>query len=441
MNQQLYRQRRQQLLDQLPEKGLAIIPAASEVTRSRDTEYPFRQASDYWYLTGFNEPDGLLVLMKGREQGESVIFTLPKDPAMEVWTGLRLGQEAAIDELGVDQAFPLAEIDQQLISMLGEAKEVWLPLDDTSLYQRYLGWRQGVISQRKRSATLPDTLVDVAARLAEMRLIKSADEIELMRKAVNISAAAHLRALKVCRPGMYEYQLQAELEHEFAVQGATAPAYASIVGSGANACVLHYIANLSQMQAGDLVLIDAGAEYQGYAGDITRTFPVNGRFSEPQKQIYELVLKANQEAIGQVRPGATLEAIHQTVIRVLTQGLVDLGILQGELETLIAEDAVKAYFMHGTGHWLGLDVHDVGLYRLEGQARPLQAGMVLTIEPGLYFAPDAEQVASHWRGIGVRIEDDVLVTSEGCEVLSQEVPKALAELEALMGGEDASTKN
>ena len=439
MSHQPFRQRRQQLLEQLPDRGLALIPAATEVTRSRDTEYPFRQASDFWYLTGFTEPDGLLVLMKGRSEGESLIFTLPKDPAMEVWTGIRLGQAAAVTQLEVDQAFTLSEIDEQLVELLGEASEVWLPLEDLQLYQRYLTWRQGVKSKRKRSATLPDKLVDVEARLAEMRLLKSEDEVALMRKAAQISADAHCRAMKVCRPGLYEYQLQAELEHEFALQGAAAPAYTSIVGSGANACVLHYIANQSQMQSGDLVLIDAGAEYQGYAGDITRTFPVNGQFTSPQKQLYELVLQANQEAIKLTRPGTTLEAIHHAVLRILTQGLLDLGILEGELQQLVEEEACKPYFMHGTSHWLGLDVHDVGRYRLEGKARPLEPGMAFTIEPGLYFAPDRYEVDPCWRGIGIRIEDDVLVTPEGCEVLSQGVPKTVAELEALMGGEDANT--
>lgn len=437
MSSQLFSQRRQQLLELLPDRGLALIPAAHEVTRSRDTEYPFRQASDFWYLTGFTEPDGLLALMKGRSEGESLIFTLPKDPSMEVWTGIRLGQEAAITQLAVDQAFTLAEIDEKLIELIGEASEVWLPVDDLEFYQRYLGWRQGVRSKRKRSAVLPERLVDVAAQLAEMRLIKSPDEVALMRRAAQISADAHCRAMQACRPGMYEYQLQAELEHEFAFQAAAAPAYASIVGSGANACVLHYIANQSLLQAGDLVLIDAGAEYQGYAGDITRTFPVSGQFSQPQAQLYDLVLKANQEAIRLTQPGSTLEAIHHAVLRILTQGLLDLGILKGELEQLIEDEAFKPYFMHGTSHWLGLDVHDVGRYRLNGEARPLQPGMALTIEPGLYFAPDRDEVDPRWRGIGIRIEDDVVVTEDGCEVLSQGVPKTRQEVEALMGGEDA----
>ncbi|WP_114416770.1 Xaa-Pro aminopeptidase [Marinospirillum perlucidum] len=441
MSSQPFQQRRQQLLQSLPDRGLAIIPAATEVTRSRDTEYPFRQSSDYWYLTGCKEPDGLLVLMKGREEGESLIFTLPKDPAMEVWTGIRLGREEAVKQLGVDQAFALDQLDDLLPDLIGQASEVWLPFDDLKLYQRFLEGRQAALRKHKRSASLPDRLVDISARLAEMRLIKSPEEMELMRRAAEISAAAHCRAMRSCRPGQYEYQLQAEIEHEFAIRGASAPAYASIVGSGANACVLHYIANQSEMQAGQLVLIDAGAEYQGYAGDITRTFPVDGSFTGPQKRVYEWVLKANQEAIRQVRPGMTLEALHTTAVRILTEGLVDLGVLQGDLDQLIKDEAYKPFYMHGTGHWLGLDVHDVGQYRLGSRSRPLEPGMVFTIEPGLYFAPDNEEVDSCWRGLGIRIEDDVLVTETGCLVLSKDVPKTIDEVEALMRGQDAHLHN
>lgn len=438
MSSQMFSQRRERLLEQMPTGTVAILPAAKEVTRSRDTEYPFRQASDYWYLTGFNEPDGLLVLVKSAEGCESLLFNLPKDPDMEIWTGIRIGQEKATEQLGVDRALPLQEVDELLVELLSEAQEVWLPIEDKELYQRYLGWRQGVKRKRKRTATLPSRLVDLAAVIAEMRLIKSPEEVALLQKAVDISAAGHLRAIQASREGVYEYQLQAELEYEFARQGATAPAYASIVGSGANACVLHYIANQDRLQSGDLVLIDAGAEYQGYAGDITRTFPVNGRFSKPQQQIYELVLQANEEAIRLAAPGATLETLHLAVTRLLTQGLIELGILEGELETLLEQEACKAFFMHGTSHWLGLDVHDVGLYRLEGAARPLQPGMVFTIEPGLYFPPDCEAVDPCWRGIGIRIEDDVLITEQGCQVLSHQVPKTVAAIEALMRGEDAA---
>lgn len=432
MSSRIFAQRRQKLLDQLPDRALVILPAAREVIRSRDTEYPFRQASDFWYLTGCQEPEALLVMQKGRSQGESLLFVLPKDPAIEVWTGIRLGPEGAVEKLAMDQALDLNQADACLVDLLGEASEVWLPIDDADLYQRYLGWRQAVVKQRKRSACLPDKHIDLAAYLAEQRLIKSAAEIDLLTQAASISAAGHLRALRACRPGMKEYQLQAELEHEFAVQGAAAPAYSSIVGGGANACILHYIANQDELKAGDLVLIDAGAEYQGYAGDITRTFPVNGRFTPAQKQLYEVVLRANEAAIEQVQPGVSLESLHLTAVKQLVEGLVDLGILQGEVDRLVEDEAYKPFYMHGTGHWLGLDVHDVGRYRLEGEARPLQAGMVFTIEPGLYFAPDNLAIDECWRGIGIRIEDDVLVTEQGCEVLSHAVPKRISDLEALM---------
>ncbi|SFX39443.1 Xaa-Pro aminopeptidase [Marinospirillum alkaliphilum] len=436
--QSVYRARRQQLLDQLPEGALMILPAANLATRSRDTEYPFRQSSDFWYLTGYQEPEALLVLCKGRREGEQLLFNQPKDKLMETWTGIRLGQEAAISQLGVDQAFVLSEADQRVPLLLAEASEVWLPLEDEALYHRYLGWRQGVRRLQKRAARLPDRITDLSTLLGELRLIKQPEEIELLREAARISAEAHCRAMRNCRPGMYEYQLQAEIEHEFMLQGGCPPAYGSIVGAGDNACVLHYVDNRDALQDGDLVLIDAGAEFQGYAGDITRIFPVNGRFSLQQKQLYQLVLQANELAISLVRPGTTLDAIHQAVVRCLVEGLVALDLLQGEVQQLIDSETYKTFFMHGTSHWLGLDVHDAGLYRQQGQARALQPGMVFTIEPGLYIAPDQMDVDSLWRGIGIRIEDDVLVTEEGCEVLTQGVPKSVEGIETLMAGGDAT---
>lgn len=433
---EVFIKRRRALMDSLPDKALLLVPSATLATRSRDTEYPFRQDSDFWYLTGFNEPDAFLVLMKGYSEGEQFLFNQPKDKLMETWTGIRLGQEGAVAQLGFDQAFALAEIDQQLPNLLAQASEVWLPLDDEALYSRYLFWRQQVRARFKRVACLPARITDLSQHLGEMRLIKQPEEIALMQQAAQISAEAHCRAMQVCKPNMYEYQLQAEIEHEFRMQGASGPSYGSIVGAGDNACVLHYVENSAIMQAGDLVLIDAGAEYQGYAGDITRTFPVSGTFSTPQQQLYNLVLKANELAISLTCPNATLDELHQAVVQCLVTGLVDLGLLQGSVESLIETEAYKAFFMHGTSHWLGLDVHDVGLYRQVGQARPLQAGMVFTIEPGLYIAPDQADVDPQWRGIGIRIEDDVLVTATGCEVLTSGVPKTVAGIEALMKGAD-----
>lgn len=435
---EVFIQRRHRLLDCLPEHTLVILPSASLVTRSRDTEYPFRQSSDFWYLTGFVEPDALLIIKKDPQGSSCLLFNQPKDKQQEIWTGNRLGQEAAVQQLGFDRAYTFQSLDEILPPLLAEVSEVWMPLEDEALYSRYLHWRRLVRHSQKRGASLPDRLMDLSSQLGEMRLIKQPEEITLLREAARISAQAHCRAMQVCRPGLYEFQLQAELEHHFMVQGACPPAYGSIVGSGDNACVLHYVENRDQLQAGDLVLIDAGAEFQGYAGDITRTFPVSGKFSLQQKQLYQRVLKANQLAISLVRPGANLESIHQAVVHCLVEGLVELGLLQGEVQQLIDSEAYKVFFMHGTSHWLGLDVHDVGRYRLNGDSRPLQPGMTFTIEPGLYIAPDQQDVDSLWRGIGIRIEDDILVTEDGCEVLTEGVPKTVEGIEALMAGSDAA---
>ncbi len=432
LNSAIFTQRRQQLLDCLPPQAVVILPSASLATRSRDTEYPFRQSSDFWYLTGFNEPDALLVLAKGWQAGEQILFNQPKDKLLETWTGVRLGQELAISELGFDLAYTNTQTDTYLPDLLAQASEVWLPLEDAQLYNQYLTWLANARAKHRRLASLPTKLYDLSYHLGEQRLIKQPEEIELMRTAAQISALAHVQAMQVCRVGKYEYQLEAELEYVFKQQGAKAPAYTSIVGSGANACILHYVENSDQLKDGDLVLIDAGAEYQGYAGDITRTFPVNGCFSPEQKLIYDLVLEANELAISLASPNATLEQLHQAVVRCITAGLIQLEILTGSVEVAIQQESYKQFFMHGTSHWLGLDVHDVGQYLINGQARPLQEGMVFTIEPGLYFAPDDLSVAAKWRGIGVRIEDNILITATGCEVLTSSVPKTVAAIENLM---------
>lgn len=432
LNSAIFTQRRQQLLDCLPPQAVVILPSASLATRSRDTEYPFRQSSDFWYLTGFNEPDALLVLAKGWQAGEQILFNQPKDKLLETWTGVRLGQELAISELGFDLAYTNTQTDTYLPDLLAQASEVWLPLEDAQLYNQYLTWLANARAKHRRLASLPTKLYDLSYHLGEQRLIKQPEEIELMRTAAQISALAHVQAMQVCRVGKYEYQLEAELEYVFKQQGAKAPAYTSIVGSGANACILHYVENSAPLKDGDLVLIDAGAEYQGYAGDITRTFPVNGSFSSAQQAIYNLVLEANELAISLASPNATLEQLHQAVVRCITAGLIQLEILTGSVEVAIQQESYKQFFMHGTSHWLGLDVHDVGQYLINGQARPLQEGMVFTIEPGLYFAPDDLSVAAKWRGIGVRIEDNILITATGCEVLTSSVPKTVAAIEDLM---------
>lgn len=426
-----YRARREALMRELPAASAVLLPAAALVTRSNDSEYPFRQNSDFHYLTGFPEPDALLVLLPGRAEGESVLFCLDKDPAQEAWTGIRIGAEAATQRFGVDQAFANAEREERLAALLDGRETLYLLLDDPEAVALAEDVRRALKARSRRGAVAPRALADIAPGLHEQRLIKSDAELSLMRHAGRISAQAHVRAMQAARPGRHEYQLQAEIEHEFLWQGAAGPAYGTIVGGGANACVLHYVENAAPLAEGTLVLIDAGAEFEGYAGDITRTFPVSGRFSDAQRAVYAVVLAAQERAVAAVRPGATLSEIHQGVVRDLTRGLIELGLLAGELEARIEDGSYRRFYLHSTSHWLGLDVHDVGDYRVDGEPRPLAPGMVLTVEPGLYI-PEDDDIPEALRGIGIRIEDDVAVTASGHEVLTADVPKRVADIEALM---------
>lgn len=426
-----YRARRAALMAELPADSAVLLPAASLVPRSRDSEFPFRQSSDFHYLTGFPEPDALLVLLPGRAEGESVLFCQDRNPARETWTGIRLGAEGALREHGFDQAFENAEREARLDDLLDGRATLYLPLDDGESLALARAVRERLASRVRRGARPPGAFADLAPLLHEQRLIKSEAELGLLRHAGAISARAHRRAMQAARPGLAEYHLQAELEHEFRWQGASGPAYASIVGGGVNACVLHYVDNRATLREGDLVLIDAGAEFDLYAGDITRTFPVSGRFSEAQRALYAVVLAAQERAVAAVEPGATLAAIHDGVMRDLIAGLIRLGLLEGELEARLADESLKRFYPHSTSHWLGLDVHDVGAYRRGGAPRPLAPGMVLTVEPGLYVPAD-EDIPVPFRGIGIRIEDDVAVTSDGHEVLTSAVPKRVADIEALM---------
>lgn len=426
-----YRARREALMQRLPQDSVVLLRGGSLVTRSHDSDYPFRQNSDFHYLTGFAEPEALLVLLPGRSDGESVLFCQDRDPSKEAWTGIRLGAEGAVRKLGVDQAFENAERDARLALLLEGCSHFYLMLDDGEAVALADGMRRHLASGKRRGTVSACSYVDLAPLLHEQRLIKSESELALMRHAAHISALAHRRAMRAARPGLYEYHLQAELEHEFQWHGGSGPAYASIVGGGANACVLHYIENDAPLREGELVLIDAGAEFDLYAGDITRTFPVGGRFSPAQRELYDVVLTAQERAVAAVRPGATLGEIHDGVVRDLTAGLIELGLLEGELEACIADESYRRFYLHSTSHWLGLDVHDVGAYRVEGKSRPLEPGMVVTIEPGLYI-PDTEEVLPAYRGIGIRIEDDVAVTSAGHEVLTSDVPKRVADIEAWM---------
>ena len=428
-----FARRRKNLMGMMDKHTIAIIPGAREVTRSRDTEYPFRQNSDLFYLTGFEEPDAVLVLVPGRRQGQVVLFCRERDPDMELWNGYRLGPEGAVAYLGVDDAFPIDDLDEILPGLIEGTQRIYYSMGHDDVFdQRVMGWVNQIRKLVRTGAAPPADFTDLAFLLHEQRLIKSAAEVRVMRKAGEISAAAHVRAMQECQPGRYEYHLEAAIQHTFAEHGARFPAYNSIVGSGANACVLHYTENASKMRAGDLVLIDAGCEYQGYAADITRTFPVSGQFSNEQRAIYDVVLEAQRAAIAKVRPGNTWNQPHDATVRVITRGLIKLGLLRGKERELIKAEAYRDFYMHRAGHWLGLDVHDVGEYRVDGRWRQLEPGMVLTIEPGIYVAADNTKVPKRWRGIGVRIEDDVVVTEQGCDVLTCDVPKRADEIEALM---------
>ena len=427
-----FQRRRAALMERMAPGSVAILPAAAEAARNRDVHYPYRQDSDFYYLSGFPEPEAVMVIAPGREQGAYVLFCREKDPKREVWDGFRAGLQGAIDEYGADEAFPIGEIDATLPGILEDREQVYCALGDCPAFdQRVLGW-VNALRQRVRAGTrAPNRFVALAQALHGMRLIKSAAEVEAMRRSAGIAVEAHVRAMRACKPGLYEYQVEAEFLHHFRVHGCE-PSYPCIVGGGANACVLHYIANTDRLRDGDLLLIDAGAEYDYYASDVTRTFPVNGRFSPAQKALYEVVLAAQAAAIECVRPGRCWDDPHEAAVRVLTQGMVDLGILAGEVDGLIEKGEYKRFYMHRTGHWLGMDVHDVGEYKVDGAWRALEPGMTLTVEPGLYLAPDSEGVPEAFRGLGIRIEDDVLVTETGAEVLTAACPKSVAEIEAAM---------
>ena len=429
------RRRRRAVMRAVGSDGVLLVPAAREVIRNRDVHHPFRQTSDLAWLTGFPEPDALAVIAPKRKDGEFVLFCRPRDPEREIWDGFRYGTEGAIEAFGAQQAFALAELDQRLPELLAGRRRVFYPLGtDETLDLRVMGWLRAVRAKARSGVRAPGELVSSDEILHERRLIKSRAELATMRRAAAISAAAHRRLMQRCRPGLPEQRLEAAFLSACAEQGARFQAYPPIVGGGANACVLHYVDNAATLADGDLVLIDAGCELDGYASDITRTFPVNGRFSPAQRTLYELVLEAQRAAIAQVRPGRHWNRPHQAALRVLTRGLLELGFIEGhpsELNRLIREERYKPFFMHRTGHWLGMDVHDVGAYRIDGKWRALEPGMVLTVEPGLYIAPDAE-VPAEYRGIGIRIEDDVAVTEEGNAVLSADAPKDPDAIEALM---------
>jgi Xaa-Pro aminopeptidase len=428
-----FKQRRKHLMRRMKKHSVALLAGSEPRVRNRDVEFPYRQHSDFQYLTGFAEPETVAVFIPGRKEGEFVLFCREFDKEKAIWTGRHAGLEGAREDFGADEAFPIAELGQKLPGLLENRSIVYFPIgEDEDLDRQVMASVNDVRRRARTGVQAPHEFVALEHLLHEQRLFKSAAEIEVMRKAAEISVGAHRRAMRGCRPGRFEYEIEAELLHEFALHGSRSPAYPCIVAGGANACVLHYTENSQPLADGDLLLIDAGAEYDHYASDITRTFPVNGRFSESQRLLYELVLEAQRAAIDEVRPGRRWIDPHDAAVRVLTEGLVNLGLLEGKVKKLIKDEAYKPFYMHRTGHWLGMDVHDVGAYMADGKWRKLEPGMVLTVEPGLYIAPDCETVDPRWRGIGIRIEDDVLVTEDGCEVLTAALPKSVADIEALM---------
>lgn len=434
MDKREFVRRRRRVMAEMDELSIAIVPTAPTRQRNRDIEYIYRPDSDFYYLTGFPEPEAVAVFIPGRSQGEYILFCRERDAEMEQWHGARAGLEGACADYGADDAFPIGDMDDILPGLIENRSSVYYAMGyEPDFDKRVIGWVNQVKARSARSgANSPAEFVALDHQLHEMRLYKSAAEVRTMRRAGEISAAAHVRAMQVCRPGMREFQLAAALSYEFTNAGCIAPAYPSIVASGANACVLHYITNRDAMRDGDLVLIDAGAEFEGYAGDITRTFPVNGKFSPEQRTVYTTVLAAQYAAIDAVRPGNDWNAPHEAALAVLVEGLLEMGLLQGSVEENIEKDTYREFYMHRTGHWLGMDVHDVGDYKIEGTWRALDPGMVTTVEPGLYI-PSHDGIPPQWRGIGVRIEDDVLVGKEGPDVLTQGVPKDVADVEALVG--------
>ena len=431
MNASHFRTHRLKLIDMMGE-GVALIPTAAEKVRNRDSHYPYRFDSYFYYLTGFQEPEAVLVLIAGQHP-KSVLFCREKDFEREIWDGFRHGPDNARTEFGFDEAYPISRLDELMPQLLANQDRLFYSLGNSPEWDtRVTGWLNQIKSQARSGIHAPSQIVDLHAPIDQLRLIKSDHEIDVMRQAANISARAHRRAMQKAAHGMMEYELEAELLHEFYRHGSRAPAYTSIVASGANACVLHYIENNAQLKNGELVLIDAGCELEGYASDITRTFPVSGKFSEAQKDVYELVLAAQLAAIEKAHPQAHWNEPHEAALNVLVQGFIDLGLCKGSPEAVLQSGDYRRFYMHRTGHWLGLDVHDAGEYKqADGSWRNLEPGMTLTVEPGCYIRP-ADDIPEHLWNIGIRIEDDVLITPQGCDVLTKEAPKTVATIESLM---------
>lgn len=429
-----FAKRRKQLMRMTDEDAIVILPAAPERTRSKDTTFAYRQDSDFWYLTGFAEPEAVLVLAPGRKHGECLLFCRERDAEKEAWDGPRAGPEGAVERFGMDDAYPISDLDDILPGLLEGRTRVYYHFGrDTDFDLKLIGWLNRVRAQVRQGAQPPHEFLELGHLLHELRLFKSRDEIKLMQRAADIACQAHLAAMRATCHGAHEYEVEAALQYVFRKNNAVA-AYEPIVGAAANGCVLHYRANNAPMKNGDLLLVDAGAEYDCYASDITRTWPVNGVYSKEQRALYELVLKAQQAALDKARPGKHWIAGHEAAVEVLTEGLLSLGLLKGTLKQNLASGEYKRFYMHKTGHWLGLDVHDVGEYKVAGAFRELEPGMVFTIEPGLYIAPGSKGVPTNYQGIGIRIEDDVLITKDGHRVLTDGVPRTVDAIEAILAG-------
>jgi Xaa-Pro aminopeptidase len=432
MKQQEFARRRKELMGIAGCGSIIIQPSSQEHIRNRDVYYPYRPDSDFHFLTGFGEPLSVAVFIPGRAQGEFILFCREKDHDAEIWHGRRSGLEGACSFYGADDAFPIEDLDEILPGLLENKDRIYYTIGRYADFdRRVIGWLSNVTKMARAGVHAPDQFISLSHLVHEMRLIKSPAEIRVMRRAAEISSNAHCRAMAVTKPGLFEYQVEAEIMHSFMDQGSRSPAYPSIVGAGRNSCILHYTENNEKLKNGDLLLIDAGAELENYASDITRTFPVNGKFTRNQKLVYEIVLEAQLAAIDQVKPGNRWNEPHDAAVEVITQGLLDLGILKGRLSKLIQTEAYRPYYMHKTGHWLGMDVHDVGDYKISDEWRVFEPGMVTTIEPGLYFSSSIKALDKKWHNIGIRIEDDVLVTPGGSEVLSG-APKNVKEIEDLM---------
>ncbi len=428
-----FKRRRDELTSRMSNESVAIIPTSPEKIRNKDVYYPFRPDSDFFYLTGFNEPCSLAVLVPNRQQGEFIIFCRENNKEAEIWNGKRLGLEGAKEFLGADHAFPIEDLDEILPGLIENKKKIYFPMGRYQHFDNTLMKLVRQIDLQTRSGIhAPDQFLALSTILDEMRLFKTEIEIKYIKKAIEISTQAHIAAMQKARPGIFEFELEAELTSNFIKAGAKSPAYPSIVGGGENACILHYIENADEIKDGEMVLIDAGAEYGCYAADITRTFPVNGKFSAQQRALYEIVLSAQKEAIDKVRPNKNWEEPHKAALSVIVDGLKNLNILSGSSEEIIETGAYKKFFMHKTGHWLGLDVHDVGDYKVDNQWRVFESGMITTIEPGIYISQSLTDVDPQWLGIGIRIEDDILVTKDGNQNLSKKAPKTIEQIEQVM---------